>query len=62
MGESLARLPGCDPAGSEQVVQLWLASPSHRENLLSREFRVVGVGIAGDADCNRSVFSADFGG
>lgn len=62
MGENLALLPGCDPGGAEQVVQLWLASPPHRANLLSRRFRLLGAGVSSDAACAASVYNADFGG
>jgi uncharacterized protein YkwD len=62
MGENLALMPGCDLEGPEATVQLWLASPRHRANLLSRRFRIVGAGVADEAGCARSVYTADFGG
>lgn len=62
MGENLALMPGCDPEGPEATVQLWLASPRHRANLLSRRFRIVGAGVADEAGCARSAYTADFGG
>ena len=62
MAENLARVPGCDPSGAERVVQLWLASPAHRANMLSRRYRVMGAGASSDRACNRTVYNADFGG
>jgi uncharacterized protein YkwD len=62
MGENLARVSGCDASGAELAVQLWLASPPHRANMLSRRFRVMGAGAASDRSCTRTVFNADFGG
>jgi uncharacterized protein YkwD len=61
MGENLALMPSCDYEPAE-VVQMWLDSPGHRANLLSRKFRVVGVGVASDADCTTTVLTTDFGG
>lgn len=63
MGENLAMVPGCDLAAAREVVRLWLASPGHRENLLSRKFRYLGTGTASvDPGCRMTVFTADFGG
>ena len=61
MGENLALWPDCtwSPA---TVVRMWLQSPGHRANLLSKKFRVVGVGIASNAGCTATVFTTDFGG
>jgi uncharacterized protein YkwD len=61
MGENLALMPSCDYDPAE-VVQMWLDSPGHRANLLSKKFAVVGVGIATDAECTTTVFTTDFGG
>ena len=61
MGENLALVPTCrDSAG--EVVRMWLRSPGHRANLLSRRFRVVGAGVVSAEDCETTVFTADFGG
>ncbi len=38
---------------------MWVASPPHRENLLDRGFRRVGVGVAGGSD---RFVTADFAG
>src|SRR5262245_46242568 len=43
VGENLAMLPGVRRA-ARQVVRMWLDSAAHREILLSRGFRRVGVG------------------
>lgn len=40
-GENLAR----DFADSTSVVQAWLASPTHRENLLSNRYQDIGVAV-----------------
>lgn len=40
-GENLAR----DFDRSQQVVEAWMNSPSHRENLLSTKFTEIGVGV-----------------
>jgi uncharacterized protein YkwD len=54
-------MPSCDYEPAE-VVRMWLDSPGHRANLLSRKFRVVGVGVASDNDCTTTVLTTDFGG
>jgi uncharacterized protein YkwD len=43
VGENLAMLPGVRRA-ARKVVRMWLRSAAHREILLSRRFRRVGVG------------------
>ena len=45
LGENVAWAAGATVNGQVVVAQ-WLASPSHRANLLSRAFRRVGVGAA----------------
>ncbi len=46
-GENLAQVTGSgDPAG--QAHQMLMGSPSHRDNILSRKFRLLGVGVAKD--------------
>jgi uncharacterized protein YkwD len=62
LGENLSRVTGCDPAGAELTVRLWLASPAHRANLLSRRVRAMGAGAATDRACGATVYTADFGG
>lgn len=61
MGENLALMPSCDYTPAE-VVQMWLDSPGHRANLLSKKFTVVGVGVMSDAECTTTVLTTDFGG
>ena len=61
MGENLALMPSCDYTAGE-VVQMWLDSPGHRANLLSKKFTVVGVGVVSDAECTTTVLTTDFGG
>jgi uncharacterized protein YkwD len=57
VGENLAS--GTKPLSAAAIVQMWIASPPHRQNLLDRGFRLVGVGLAGGS--NRLV-TADFAG
>lgn len=61
MGENLALVSGCQEA-SATMVQMWLESPGHRANLLSRRFTVVGIGVASDAACAVTIATTDFGG
>jgi uncharacterized protein YkwD len=44
-GETIAWGVGVDGTASA-IVGMWLASPPHRETMLSRSFRRIGVGIA----------------
>jgi uncharacterized protein YkwD len=62
MGENLAMVPGCHPDGAREAVRLWLASPPHRANLLSRRFRLTGTGAASSPGCITTVYTADFAG
>ena len=50
--------------GPGQTVQAWLASPGHRMNLLSPEYRMLGVAVAmGSLGGMTAPFvTADFGG
>jgi uncharacterized protein YkwD len=47
MGENIAAGEGWMPAG---VVAGWMDSQGHRENILKREFREIGIGIARGKD------------
>ena len=56
-GENLASgSPSLSPA---QAVQLWLASPGHRANMLSTRFTAIGVAL--DGRNGSWVATADFG-
>jgi uncharacterized protein YkwD len=57
LGENLAY--GTQPLTAAAIVQMWIASPPHRQNLLDRGFRLIGVGIAGSS---RKLITADFAG
>ena len=57
VGENLAS--GTRPLSAGEIVNMWVASPPHRQNLLDRGFRRIGVGVAGGS--NRLV-TADFAG
>jgi uncharacterized protein YkwD len=57
VGENLAY--GNGGLSAAAVVQMWLTSPPHRQNMLDRSFRRIGVGIAGSS---RRLVTADFSG
>jgi uncharacterized protein YkwD len=57
VGENLAS--GTRPLSAAAIVQMWIASPPHRQNLLDRGFRRVGIGLAGG---NTRLVTADFAG
>jgi uncharacterized protein YkwD len=47
-GENVGLTSRGDP--NREIIQAWLASPAHRENLLAPAFNATGVGIARAAD------------
>jgi uncharacterized protein YkwD len=57
VGENLAT--GTTPLSAGAIVQMWIASPPHRQNLLDRGFRRIGVGVAGGST---RLVTADFAG
>jgi uncharacterized protein YkwD len=57
VGENLAT--GTKPLSAGAIVQMWIASPPHRQNLLDRSFRRIGVGLAGGST---RLVTADFAG
>jgi uncharacterized protein YkwD len=57
VGENLAS--GTTPLSAAAIVQMWIASPPHRQNLLDRSFRRIGVGVAGSST---RLVTADFAG
>jgi uncharacterized protein YkwD len=57
VGENLAY--GSRGLSASAVVQMWLTSPPHRQNLMDRSFRRIGVGLAGGS---RRLVTADFAG
>lgn len=57
IGENLAS--GGQTLSAPAIVQMWIASPPHRLNLLDRGFQSVGVGVAGGS---RKLVTADFAG
>ncbi|MDQ3778592.1 MAG: CAP domain-containing protein [Actinomycetota bacterium] len=64
LGETIAWVIGADGTAAA-IVRMWLASPPHRQTLLRRGFRRVGVGVAvggfaGFSDAR--VATADFAG
>jgi uncharacterized protein YkwD len=50
-------------ASASDAVEMWMQSPGHRQNLLSPQFRTVGLGLARGAWSGRSALfvTADFG-
>jgi uncharacterized protein YkwD len=56
VGENLAYGAQLAPMA---IVQMWIASAPHRQNLLDRRFRRIGVGVAGSAT---KLVTADFAG
>jgi uncharacterized protein YkwD len=59
LGENLLDGPGSMSAA--EMERAWIASPPHRENILSGAYRAVGVGVATSAD-GRIWVVVDFGG
>jgi len=57
LGENIAA--GTRPLTPATIVRMWIKSPPHRENLLDRGFRRIGVGIAGNS---MRLVTADFSG
>ncbi len=57
VGENIAA--GSRPLTPATIVRMWIDSPPHRENLLDRSFRRVGVGVAGGST---RLVTADFSG
>jgi uncharacterized protein YkwD len=57
IGENLAS--GTGVLGPAAIVQMWIASPPHRQNLLDRGFQRVGVGVANGST---RMVTADFAG
>ena len=57
VGENLAA--GSRPLTPATIVRMWIQSPPHRENLLDRGFRRIGVGEAGGS---MRLVTADFSG
>jgi uncharacterized protein YkwD len=62
MAENLAMVPGCDVATARTAVRMWLQSPAHRANMLSRRYRWVGPGAALSEPCGTAIYTVDFGG
>jgi uncharacterized protein YkwD len=64
LGENIAWGTG-SLATAAEIQRAWMASPGHRENILRRQFRDIGIGIAvgapvaGGAD--GATYTADFG-
>jgi uncharacterized protein YkwD len=62
MGENLVELGGCNESTARLAVQLWMRSPAHRANMLSKRFHVTGLGAASSSDCDTTVITVDYGG
>lgn len=61
MTENAAALQGCGGDPARQTVDLWMASPPHRANLLDRGIRVAGIGSARGGGCRIRIVTAAFG-
>ena len=62
VGENLGMSSGCATNLARTMVQMWLDSPGHRANLLSKRFKVVGLAVVAAPDCSNTVYATDFGG
>lgn len=62
VGENLGMIGGCSTDAAKIMVDMWLDSPAHRRNLLSKDFKVVGLAVIKDRDCGQTVYTTDFGG
>jgi len=62
VGENLGMSGGCSTDLSPEMIRMWLDSPAHRANLLSRTYRVVGIAVVAAPDCSNTVYTTDFGG
>ena len=63
-GENIAW--GMDSLGTpEAIVEAWMNSPGHAANILSGQFREIGVGFASgtpsNPDANGGIYTTDFG-
>ncbi len=62
IGENLGMIGGCTPGAGKIMVDMWLKSPGHRRNLLSKDFKNVGLAITSDRDCENTIYATAFGG
>jgi len=62
VGENLGMIGGCHLRDGDLMVRMWLRSPGHRRNLLSRSFRNVGIAVVPAKDCSNTVYATVFGG
>lgn len=62
IGENLGMIGGCTPRAGKIMVNMWLKSPGHRRNLLSKNYRNVGIAISSDRNCANTVYATTFGG
>ena len=62
VGENLGMSSGCRTDLAKTMVKMWLDSPDHRANLLSKRFKVVGLAVVAAQDCSNTVYTTDFGG
>lgn len=62
MAENIAQVPRCGVAAARLTVRLWMNSPAHRANLLSRRYRTVGAGVACAPRRGLAMVTADYGG
>jgi uncharacterized protein YkwD len=64
VGENIAWGTG-DRGSPRNIVQAWMDSPSHRANMLNRDFRHIGVGVGSGTPSRSSadgaIYTTDFG-
>jgi uncharacterized protein YkwD len=62
IGENLAYLPSGNARSPRKVVEMWMASPEHRDAILSSSFRRVGIArrIGKWGDFRVAVYTVDF--
>jgi uncharacterized protein YkwD len=64
LGENIAWGTG-SLATAVEIHRAWMQSPGHRANILRRQFREIGIGIAlgapGDSGLEGATYTADFG-
>jgi len=58
LGENIAENTSLQ--GKEVVIQQWMHSTGHRENILSKEYTQIGIGIAGPSKTSKYYYCQIF--
>lgn len=61
MSENLASITACRAKDPAILLKRWMASPTHRVNILDPKVTHVGVGVVSSAKCRSTVYTTDFG-